>query len=55
MDLAGALAQADVENGHELATALRQYIADHKLSQDRLLRDEEFVRISPSRKTVRTA
>ena len=55
MDLAGAQVQADVENGDDLATALRQYIADYKRSQDRLLRDEEFARRSLYKKTVWTA
>jgi tetratricopeptide (TPR) repeat protein len=55
MDLAGARIRADVENGDDLATALRQYIADYRRSQDRLLRDEEFARISLYKKTVWTA
>jgi hypothetical protein len=54
MDLAGALVQADVENGHDLATALHQYIADYRRSKDRLLRDEELSRMNLSKRTVRT-
>jgi tetratricopeptide (TPR) repeat protein len=55
MDLAGARVRADLENGDDMATALRQYIADYKHSQDRLLRDEEFARINSYKKTVWTA
>jgi tetratricopeptide (TPR) repeat protein len=55
MDLAGARVRADMENGDELATALQQYIADYKRSKDRLLRDEEFARVSTYKKTVWTA
>jgi tetratricopeptide (TPR) repeat protein len=55
VDLAGARVRADVENGDDMATALRQYIADYKRSQDRLLRDEEFARINTYKKTVWTA
>ncbi|GAB7328586.1 hypothetical protein MBLNU13_g00533t2 [Cladosporium sp. NU13] len=55
MDLAGARVWADVENGDDMATALRQYIDDYKRSRDRLLRDEEFARISLYKKTVWTA
>lgn len=55
MDLAGARVQADVETGDDMATALRQYIADYRRSQDRLLRDEEFARVSSYKKTVWTA
>jgi hypothetical protein len=55
MDLAGARVRADVENGDDLAIALRQYIADYRRSQDRLLRDEEFARISLYKKTAWTA
>jgi hypothetical protein len=55
MDLAGARVRADVENGDDLAIALRQYTADYRRSQDRLLRDEEFARISLYKKTTWTA
>jgi hypothetical protein len=55
MDLAGARIRADVEHGDDLVIALRQYIADYRRSQDRLLRDEEFARISLYKKTVCTA
>jgi hypothetical protein len=55
MDLAGARVRADVENGDDLATALRQYIADYRRSQDRLLRDEEFAYVSTYKKTLWTA
>jgi hypothetical protein len=55
MDLAGARVRADMEDGDDLATALRQYIADYKRSKDMLLRDEEFARISLYKKTVWTA
>jgi tetratricopeptide (TPR) repeat protein len=55
IDLAGARVRADVENGDDLATALRQYIADYRRSRDRLLRDEEFACISTYKKTVWTA
>jgi len=55
MDLAGARVQADVENGDDMGTALRQYIADYRRSRDRLLRDEEFAQIGLYKKTVWTA
>lgn len=55
MDLAGARVRAVVGNGDDMASALRQYIADYRRSQDRLLRDEEFARISSYKKTVWTA
>lgn len=55
MDLAAVRILVDVENGYGLATALRQYIADYRRSQDRLLRDEEFARISLYKKTTWTA
>jgi len=40
IDLAGARVHVDVENGDDLATALRQYLTDYRRSQDELLRDE---------------
>ena len=55
MDLAGARVQVDVENGDDLATALRQYLTDYKRRQDELLQDEEFARTSTYKKTVWTA
>jgi hypothetical protein len=55
MDLAGARVRADVKNGDDLANALRQYIADYRRSQDKLLRDESFSRISLYKKTMWTA
>jgi hypothetical protein len=55
MDLAGARVRADVENGNDTAIAFRQYIADYRRSQDRLLRDDEFARVSTYKKTVWTA
>jgi hypothetical protein len=51
----GARVQVDVENGDELATALRQYLTDYRRYQDKLLRDEEFARVSMYKKTVWTA
>ncbi|KAI7280685.1 hypothetical protein KC345_g4599 [Hortaea werneckii] len=54
MDLAGAWVRADVENGIDLEVALRQYIADYRHNRDRLLRDEEFARTSPYKKTAWT-
>ncbi|KAI7569125.1 hypothetical protein KC343_g2333 [Hortaea werneckii] len=54
MDLAGAWVRADVDNGIDLEVALRQYIADYRHNRDRLLRDEEFARTSPYKKTVWT-
>jgi tetratricopeptide (TPR) repeat protein len=55
MDLAGARVQVDVENGHDLATALRQYLADYRRYEGKLLRDEEFAQVSAYKKTVWTA
>ena len=55
MDLAGARVQVDVENGDDLATALRQYLTDYRRYQGKLLRDEEFARVSAYKKTVWTA
>jgi hypothetical protein len=55
VDLAGARVQVDVENGDDLATALRQYLTDYRRYQGRLLRDEEFARVSTYKKTVCTA
>jgi GTPase SAR1 family protein len=55
MDLAGARVRADVENGVDLATALRQYLTDYRRHQGKLLRDEEFSRVSAYKKTVWTA
>jgi tetratricopeptide (TPR) repeat protein len=55
IDLVGARVRADIENGDDIATALRQYIADYRRSQDRLLRDEEFAHVSIYKKTVWTA
>ena len=55
MDLAGARVQVDVENGDDLATALRQYLTDYKRRQDELLQDDEFARTSTYKKTVWTA
>jgi tetratricopeptide (TPR) repeat protein len=55
IDLAGARVQVDVENGDDLATALRQYLTDYRRYQGKLLRDEEFSRVSAYKKTVWTA
>lgn len=55
MDLAGARVHVDVENGDDLATALRRYLTDYRRSQDELLRDEEFACTSTYKKTVWTA
>jgi tetratricopeptide (TPR) repeat protein len=55
IDLAGARVQVDVENGDDLATALRQYLTDYRRYQGKLLRDEEFARVSTYKKTVWTA
>jgi tetratricopeptide (TPR) repeat protein len=55
MDLAGARVRADVENGDDLATALRQYLTDYRRYQGKLLRDEEFAQVSAYKKTVWTA
>jgi tetratricopeptide (TPR) repeat protein len=55
MDLAGARVRADVENGVDLATALRRYLTDYRRYQGKLLRDEEFSRVSAYKKTVWTA
>ncbi|KAM0691630.1 hypothetical protein Q7P36_007829 [Cladosporium allicinum] len=55
MDLAGARVRADVENRVDLATALRQYLTDYRRYQGKLLRDEEFSRVSVYKKTVWTA
>jgi tetratricopeptide (TPR) repeat protein len=55
IDLAGARIQVDVENGDDLATALRQYLTDYRRHQGKLLRDEEFSRVSAYKKTVWTA
>jgi tetratricopeptide (TPR) repeat protein len=55
IDLAGARIQVDVENGDDLATALRQYLTDYRRYQGKLLRDEEFSRVSAYKKTVWTA
>ena len=52
IDLAGARIQVDVENGDDLATALRQYLTDYRRYQGKLLRDEEFARVSAYKKTV---
>jgi tetratricopeptide (TPR) repeat protein len=54
MDLAGARIGADVENGNEIAVALRQYLADYRHHQDKLLRDEEFAPTTAYKKTVWT-
>jgi tetratricopeptide (TPR) repeat protein len=55
IDLAGARVQVDVENGDDLATALRQYLTDYRRYQGKLLRDEEFAQVSAYKKTVWTA
>ena len=55
IDLAGARVQVDVENGDDLTTALRQYLTDYRRYQGKLLRDEEFARVSTYKKTVWTA
>lgn len=55
IDLAGARVQVDVENGDDLATALRRYLTDYRRYQGKLLRDEEFARVSTYKKTVWTA
>jgi hypothetical protein len=55
MDLAGARISANVENGNDLKSALRQYLADYRQNRDRLLRDEQFASVGPYKKTVWTA
>jgi tetratricopeptide (TPR) repeat protein len=55
LDLAGARIRADVENGADAATALRDYLTDHRRNQNKLLRDEEFACVSAYKKTVWTA
>jgi tetratricopeptide (TPR) repeat protein len=55
IDLAGARIQVDVENGDDLATALRRYLTDYRRYQDKLLRDEEFSRVGAYKKTMWTA
>jgi hypothetical protein len=55
LDLAGARIKAHVQPGTNLRAALQQYVSDYRHNQNDLLRDGEYARAAPYKKTVWTA
>jgi tetratricopeptide (TPR) repeat protein len=55
LDLAGARIKAHVQPGTNLRAALQQYISDYRHNQNDILRDGEYARAAPYKKTVWTA
>jgi tetratricopeptide (TPR) repeat protein len=55
LDLAGARIKAHVQPGTNLRAALQQYVSDYRHNQNDLLRDGEYARAAPYKKTMWTA
>ncbi|KAM0712532.1 hypothetical protein Q7P37_011629 [Cladosporium fusiforme] len=54
VDLASARIRNDVDDGDDLDIALRRYLADYRNRQEELLRDDDYAKAVPYKKTIWT-